>query len=406
MRNKIYLEKMIDLKGEVPIKVLSGLRGVGKSTLLARFADYLRATGVPSWQIIFIQFDQMQYDNIRSYQDLYSYIYEKIQGLPHTYLLLDEIQRISEWEKALNAFFVDMPVDIYLAGSHAGILSEDFKRFFSGQYTELSIQPVSFSEYLEALPDAEEEDKDFLFPGYLKYGSLPVVMSLLDRTELLPLVLSGIYHTALMRDVVEKYAVRDPDLIDCMAKYLASTVGLPVTAKRVHDYLAGVGRKTTGFTMDNYLQMLAESHLFHRVRRYDIKTKSELNGSERFYAADIGLGNMLQGFQNLRDGAMLENAVCLELLRRGYTVYAGKIGTMEVSFVAIGPERRVYYQVVPSIQEDAVRKRILRPLKSIPDQYEKVVLSLDRSGVRDYNGIRNLNIVDFLMEQREKKLHD
>lgn len=405
MKNKIYLEKMIDLKEEFSIKVLTGVRGVGKSTLLARFSDYLRAAGVPAWQIIFLQFEQLQYNNIRDYQELYSFIYEKLQGLPHTYLLLDEVQKIPGWEKALNAFFVDAPVDIYLAGSHAGILSKDFVKFFSGHYTEISVQPVSFSDYLKILPDVEEEDKDFLFPSYLKYGSLPVAMSLLDRTELLPLMLSGIYHTALMRDVVEKYAVRDPALIDSMARYLASSIGTPVTAKRVHDYLSSIGRKTTGFTMDNYLQMLAESYLFHRVRRYDIKAKAELNGSERFYISDIGLSNMLQGFQDLKDGPMLENVVYLELLRRGYSVYIGKLGTMEVSFVAMGPERRVYYQVVPSIQEDAVRKRVLRPLKSIPDQYEKVVLSMDRSGIRDFNGIRNVNIVDFLMGQDEKSHH-
>ena len=402
MKNKIYLEKMIDLKEDFSVKVLTGVRGVGKSTLLARFADYLRATGLPAWQIIFIQFDQVQYDNIKDYQELYAYIYEKIQGLPHTYLLLDEVQRIPGWEKALNAFFVDMPVDIYLAGSHASILSADFVHLFSGHYAEIRVQPVSFSEYLETLPDAEEEDKDFLFPRYLKYGSLPIAMSLLDRPELLPMMLSGMYHESLMRDLVSRYAVRDPALVDSMARYLASTSGTPVTAKRIHDYLKRVGRKTTGFTMDNYLQMLADSYLFHRVRRYDIKAKAELNGSERFYSSDIGLSNMLQDFQDLKDGAMLENAVYLELLRRGYEVYVGKLGSMEVSFVAMGEERRVYYQVAPSIQEDATRKRILRPLKHIPDQYEKAVLTMDRLGIRDFNGIRNLNIVDFLMGQDEK----
>lgn len=405
MKNKIYLEKMIDLKDEMPVKVLTGLRGLGKSTLLARFSDYLEAAGVPSWQILFIQFDQPQYDYIKDYQALYNHIYEKLQGIPHTYLLLDEIQRIPGWEKALNAFFVDAPVDIYIAGSNKGILSEEFCSLFSGNYTEIRVQPVGFRDYLAAIPDVEEEDRDFLFPGYLKYGSLPIALSLSDRQELLPLMLSGIYHTALMRDVVQKYAVRDPDLIDTMARYLASNVGIPVTAKRIHSYLSSVGRKTTGFTMDNYLQMLSDSYLFHRVRRYDIRTKSEVNGSERFYAADIGLSNMLQEFTNLKDGAMLENAVCLELLRRGYEVYAGKFGTMEVTFVAMGPEWRVYYQVVSSIQDDAVRKRVLRPLKSIPDQYEKVVLTMDRSGERDFDGIRNINIVDFLMGQDEASRH-
>ena len=398
MKNKMYLEKMIDLKEDFSVKVLTGVRGVGKSTLLARFADYLRATGLPAWQIIFIQFDEVRYDNIKDYQELYTYIYEKMQGLPHAYLLLDEVQRIPGWEKALNAFFVDMPVDIYLAGSHASILSADFTNFFSDHYIEIKVQPVSFSEYLETLPDVEEEDKDFLFPRYLKYGSLPVAMSLLDRTELLPLLLSGIYHTSLMRDLVERYAVRDPALVDSMARYLAASIGTPVTAKRIHDYLKSVGRKTTGFTMDNYLQMLAESYLFHRVRRYDIKAKAELNGSERFYIADVGLSNMLQDFQDIKDGTMLENVVYLELLRRGYEVYIGKIGSLEVSFVAMGKERRVYYQVAPSIQDPAECKRVLRPLKHIPDQYEKVVLTMDRTGVRDFDGILNLNIVDFVME--------
>ncbi len=402
MKNKIYLEKLIELKDSVPVKVLTGVRGVGKSTLLANFEEYLRASGIPSLQIVSMNFGQIQYENIKNGRELYDHIFEKVNGLPRVYLLLDEVQRIPGWEKTLQSLFERGTIELYLSGSHASILSEAFRDSFSGQYEEIRVQPVSFADYMESLPDVEEEDKDFLFPQYLKYGSLPVAITLLDNSSMLPLLLSGMYYSSLMQDVVETYAVRDPALLDSMAKYLACSIGTPITAKRLHEHLEEVGRKTTGFTTDNYLQILTESYLFHRVRRYDIRNKADLNGSERFYIADIGISNMLQDFQNLRDGAMLENVVYLELLRRGYTVYAGKLGTMEISFVAMGRESRVYYQVVPSILDNSVRTKVLRPLKSIPDQYEKVVLTMDRSGERDYNGIRNVNIVDFLMGEDEK----
>ncbi len=403
MKNKIYLKKLIELKDEIPIKVLTGFRGVGKSTLLAGFEDYLKAIEIPPMQIVSLNFDQLQYNKVRDSRELYDCIYERINGLPRTYLLLDEIQRIPGWEKALQSLLKRGSVDVYLAGSHVSLLSEEFRSIFDGQYAEISVQPISFAEYMKSLPDVEEEDKDFLFPQYLKYGSLPVAMTLLDNRDMLPLLLSGMYHSSMMQDIVEKYAVRDSALLDSMAKYLAGTIGAPVTAKRLQKHLTAVGKKTTGFTMDNYLQILTESYLFHRVRRYDIRNKTDLNGSERFYIADIGLSNMLQDFGNLRDEAMLENVVYLELLRRGYKVYAGKLGTMEITFVAMGSESRVYYQVVPSILESGVRSKVLRPLKSIPDQYEKAVLTMDRSGSSDYNGIRNLNIVDFLMGEDEKK---
>ena len=384
------------------VKVITGMRGSGKTTLLSAFANYLQAAGVSPWQIISLNFENMPRDTIRDYQQLYTHVYDSIQGMPRAYLLLDEVSMVQGWEKAVNAFFLGAPVDVYIAGTRGSLLTEDFLKLFEDRYRELSLQPLSFHEYMDSLPDVEEEDKDFIFPQYLKYGSLPVVLSLSDRKGLLPMLLSGIYHTALMKDVVEKYAVRDPALMDVMARFLASSLGKPITSKRVNSYLAAMGLKTTGYTVDNYLQMLTDSGLFHRIRRYDIKAKANVNGSERFYMADMGLVNMLKDFQDIEDGALMENAVCIELLRRGYKVSAGKIGAMEVTFVADSPEGdRLYCQVVPSLQDEDVMKRTLRPLKSIPDQYGKMTLSMDRSSVRDFDGILNRNIVDFLMERKQ-----
>ncbi len=398
MKSETYLEKILKLRKNDTVKVITGVRGVGKTTLLAMLERTLKAEDVPSWQIIAMDFDAMQNDEIRDFHQLYDSVYERIQGVPHAYLLLDEVHRVEGWEKAVNAFFVGAPVDVYVTGSHAGILSEDFTKLMVGRYEEFRMFPQTFRTYLEACPDAVEEDRDFIFPRYLKFGGLPVSVALAEKQELLPVMLQGIYNTALMRDVVQRYAVRDPALMDSMARFLAGTVGKPVSAKRLNDYLVSVGRKTTGYTMDNYLQMLTESNLFCRARRYDIRGKAHLNGSEKFYMADIGLSNMLRGYQDLEDGPLLENVVYLELRRRGFSVSVGKLGSMEVDFVAVNAEgRRIYYQVEPSLQDAGVRKKALRPLKSIPDQYEKVILSMDRSDVRDFDGIRNLNIVDFLM---------
>ena len=398
MKSETYLEKLLKLRKNDTVKVITGVRGVGKTTLLAMLERTLKAEGVPSWQIIAMDFDAMQNDEIRDFHQLYDSVYERIQGVPHAYLLLDEVHRVEGWEKAVNAFFVGAPVDVYVTGSHAGILSEDFTKLMAGRYEEFRMFPQTFRTYLEACPDAVEEDRDFIFPRCLKFGGLPVSVALAEKQELLPAMLQGIYNTALMRDVVQRYAVRDPALMDSMARFLAGTVGKPVSAKRLNDYLVSVGRKTTGYTMDNYLQMLTESNLFCRARRYDIRGKAHLNGSEKFYMADIGLSNMLRGYQDLEDGPLLENVVYLELRRRGFSVSVGKLGSMEVDFVAVNAEgRRIYYQVEPSLQDAGVRKKALRPLKSIPDQYEKVILSMDRSDVRDFDGIRNLNIVDFLM---------
>ncbi len=397
MENKIYLKKIIESKDNGKVKVLTGMRGIGKSTLLTRWKAWLIDQGVLSQQVILLSLDETQYDEIQDDQQLYQTVFERIQGLPRAYLLLDEVHRIPGWEKAVNAILKADSADICIAGSHSSILSEEFCELMEGRYQEISVYPRTFGDYLEMFPDIEEEDREFVFPGYLKFGGLPVAMALADKASLLPVMLQGIYNTALMRDVIQRYAVRDPDLMDCIARFLASSVGKPITAKRLNDYLTSVGRKTTGYTMDNYLQMLTESNLFYRARRYDIKAKSHLNGSEKFYLSDIGIGNMLRNYQALEDGPMLENVVCVELLRRGYQVSAGKIGSMTVTFVAENENGRLYYQVVPSLQDEHFRKKALRPLRSIPDQYGKVILSMDHLNVRDFDGIRNLNIVDFLM---------
>ena len=397
MINKVYLEKMLDSREEMTVKAVTGVRGVGKTTLFSIFADVLRAGGMPEEQVIYIGFEETGNEWILDYRQLYDHVRGRIEGLPHACLLLDGVQRVEGWERAINAFFVDAPVDIYLAGSHAGLMTEDFVRFFDGHSYEIRMYPMSLREYAEAM----QGEGALLLPGYLKYGGLPAVTTLPEDARVIGSVLSGIYYEALMRDAVQPNAVRDPALMDSMARFLATGGGEAVTARRLGDYLAGVGRKTTLYTMGGYLDMLSGSGLFHRVRRYDIRARAHLNGSERFYMADVGLGNMLRGLSAPGDSAMLENAVYLELRRRGFLVSVGKVGSMEVTFLAEKPDQRIYYQVRPSLADGASLKRALRPLKSIPDQYPKVILTMDPPPGRDFDGILNRSIADFLMGEDE-----
>ena len=395
INNEMYLKKLLQFKDHFSIKVITGIRGVGKTTLLSMFAEALKENGVSDEQIISINFDEMA--EIHNFQQLYEFVNEKIVYLEQAYLLLDEIQQVKGWEKAINAFFVGSPVDIYITGSNSEILSKDFLHLLSEHYELIQMKPLPFNEYLTMVSKNETQDKETYFQQYLKFGGLPIAAKLQGKTDILPILLNGIYNTILNKDIISRYGVRDAVLLNSMNKFLAVNEGKPISLKLIGPYLENMGHVTTGYTIDNYLKMINESGLFHRVNRYDIKSKTTLNGSERFYCADLGLCNALLNFSSVEEEVLLENAVCIELWRRGYEVFAGKIGGMNITFAAFKDEQPSYFQIASSLDSKSKLRKVLYPLQRINDQYSKTILSMDRPKITDYNGIKVFNIFDFLI---------
>lgn len=396
IKRELYLKKLLSLKDQPIIKVLTGMRRAGKSTLLDLLEEAFVEAGVPKAQIIHLNFEWMALDEIRDYHQLYALLQERMRGQQTVYLLLDEIQLVEHWERAVNSLFAERRADIYLTGSNAKLLSSEIATLLAGRYALIEVYPLSFREYLTFLPEAERE-ADAAFQRYLQYGGLPIVPGIPQDEDLIQTVLSGIYNTVLMKDIVQRNAVRDPDLLERIVRFLAAHVGSAVSTSKISGYLTSQGRKTSPTTIDNYLKMLSDAFIFYRAERYDIKGKQYLKTQEKYYIVDIGLRNALLGFHGGDYGHILENIVYLELRRRGYEVGVGKLGTLEVDFVAAKPGRKVYYQVSASILDETTRARELAPLRKIPDQYEKVILTMDRTFVKDFDGIRNVNIIDFLL---------
>ncbi|MDY2964900.1 MAG: ATP-binding protein [Megasphaera massiliensis] len=394
----LYLKKIIKLKDQPLIKVLTGMRRAGKSTLLDLWERKLINDGIAPEHIIHINFEFMLWDDVKDYRALYQLLQEQMAGKEHVYLLLDEIQLVQNWEKAINSIFAEQKADIYVTGSNAKMLSSEIATLLSGRYVLIEVYPLSFREYLDFRPD-EKQHIDEAFQQYLQFGGMPVIPGMPQDMNVIQTVLSGIYNTVLMKDIVQRNAVRDPALLEQIVRFLADNIGNPVSTSKISGYLTSQGRKTTPGTVDNYLKMLRDAYIFYRADRYDIKGKLYLKTLEKYYIVDNGLRNALQGFHGGDYGHVLENLVYLELLRRGYEVGVGKLGNLEVDFIASKPTRKVYYQVSASIMDEKTRDRELTPLQQIPDQYEKVVLTMDRTYIKDFNGIRNVNIIDFLLAE-------
>lgn len=400
VNRNLYLKKIINFRDKPLIKVITGMRRVGKSTLLLLYADYLQRQGVPAEDIVIINFESMEYDEIDNYRKLYALVKNRIELKEKVYLLLDEIQQVKQWEKAVNALLLEGQTDIYITGSNAWLLSSELSTLLSGRYVEITVWPLSFTEYLNFLPEGQRADKEAAFQNYLKFGSMPMVMDIPMQEENVRLTLLGIYNTVLMKDVVQRNTVRDPSLLEHLVRYLADNVGNPVSSKKISDYLTSAGRKTSSLTIDNYIRMLEAAYIFYKAQRYDIKGKLYLKTLEKYYIADVGIRNALLGFKSGDYGHILENVVYLELLRRGYEIGVGKVGTMEIDFVASKGDEKTYYQVAASVTDETTLQRELRPLQGIADNYEKVLLSMDRIFITNYDGIKQMNLIDFLLNAK------
>ena len=404
VERKEYLEQLIQWKDEQVIKVVTGIRRCGKSTLLAQYQDWLKESGIPEEQIVSINFEELEYEELLDYKKLYAYLKERLVSGAKTYIFLDEIQKVPAFEKVVDSLYVKPDVDIYITGSNAYMLSGDLAPLLTGRYVEIKMLPLSFREFLTVTKLEQERG----FAEYLRNGGLPY-LAVMDRTpQKVETYLEGIYNTVIVKDIEDRQARKESDpskrkvtditLLKTIAKYLASVIGSPVSIRSITDYLVSSGRKISPNTVNDYVEALTESFIFYPAERFDIVGKQLLKVNKKMYIVDLGLRNHILPRRNYDLGFSLENIVYFELLRRGYKVMIGKVGNTEVDFVAEKQGAYTYVQVTADMTAEETFEREMRPLTLIRDNYEKIVLTADRLTVGNYNGIHVKNLSDWLLE--------
>lgn len=406
LERKGYLDLLKKWKDDEVIKVVTGIRRCGKSTLLKMYMEFLKSQGISDDRIIFINFEELEYEHISDYKILYNYIKERLHPAEMTYIFLDEIQLVEDFQKAVDSLQVKENTDIYISGSNAYLLSGELATLLSGRYVEINMLPLSFAEFCEL---KSAEDKDLLFAEYMKNGGLPYVSKLDNDDEKINMYLEGIYNTIIVKDIEErqkrkesdpnKRKVNDIALLKNISRFLASSVGSPISVKSITDYVTSTGRKISQNTTDDYVEALVEPYIFYPVERYDVPGKQLLKKNQKMYIVDLGIRRYLLARQRYDLGFSLENIIFLELLRRGYKVNIGKIGTTEVDFVARKDDRIYYFQVTASMVEETTFEREITPLKKINDNYPKTIITLDRFTLGNYDGIEVVNAIDWLLQK-------
>lgn len=386
-----YLDKIKKLKDKQVIKVVTGVRRCGKSTLLQQFRDYLRECGVDNSHIIAINFEDLAFEHLHDYKALYSYVTERLVPGQMTYVFLDEIQTVSDFQKAVDSLFIQENVDVYITGSNAHMLSGELATLLSGRYIEIRMLPLSFAEYYELVGG----DRRTAWNSYFTHGGFPYTAQL-DDDAVRRDYLSGIYNTVLLKDIVSRKRIQDVPLLESVIKFLFDNIGNTVSSKKISDSLTSYGRKTTSVTVENYIEALMDSFILYKAGRYDIKGKQYLKSLEKYYLVDVGLRRLLLGDKYSDIGHILENIVYLELIRRGYRVSIGKIGNLEIDFVAENGDNRIYYQVAASVLNPSTFAREITPLKKVNDHYPKFIITMDELSINE-DGIRQINVIDFLL---------
>lgn len=404
VERKEYLSSLIQWKDEQVIKVVTGIRRCGKSTLLAQYQSWLLQNGVSEEQIVSINFEELEYEDLLDYRKLYSYLKERLVPGKSTYIFLDEVQKIPNFEKAVDSIYVKPDTDIYITGSNSYLLSGELATLLTGRYVEIRMLPLSFREFLEITKLTKQQG----LAEYMQNGGMPYIASMERTAGKVDTYLEGIYNTVIVKDIEDRQSHRasNPDkrkitdiaLLKTIAKYLASVVGSPVSIRSIADYLISSGRKVSPNTVSDYVEALTESFIFYPVERFDIVGKQLLKANKKLYIVDLGLRNHILPRKNYDLGFSLENIVYFELLRRGYRVAMGRNGNTEVDFVAEKQGVYQYFQVTADMTAQETFDREMRPLQNIRDHYEKIVLTADFLTVGNYNGIRVINLIDWLLE--------
>ena len=398
-----YLKQLIENKDVDLVKVVTGIRRCGKSSLLDLFHQYLLENGVSDDHIIHMNLESLRYRNLSSYLSFYDYISENISKDGKTYLLFDELQVVERWETAIESFRLDYDVDIYITGSSAYLLSNEFSTLLSGRYVEIRMLPLSFKEFLNFYEFDLSISIEEKLQKYLQFGGMPILSEYQFNEARSFQALEGIYSTVALRDVLQRNNQVDQTTLHKLVLFLCSNIGSITSPNNIGNVLSNEGnidvkrKNVAGKTIDKYIDMLRNAFIFYSVGRYDVKGKQLLKTLGKNYIVDLGFRNMLLGYRDADRGHIIENVVFLELIRRDYRVYIGKVGETEVDFIAEKPNEKLYIQVTESMVSEETRERELRPLRQIKDNYEKIILSMDRNYINSYDGIKSINLIDWLL---------
>lgn len=395
LQRKEYLDKLIAFRDKQIIKIVTGIRRCGKSTLLRLYQDWLKAQGVSENQIISINFEDMDYEELTDYKKLYAYLKERLVRDKMTYIFLDEIQHVDNFPKVVDSLYIKEKVDIYMTGSNAYMLSSEIATLISGRYVQIEMLPLSFREYMGST--GSMDDRGVKYTEYLENSSFPFTLELKGHPDEIRDYLEGLYNTIVVKDIVNRKRITDTMMLKSVLRFVFDNIGNPLSSKKIADTMTSDGRKIDVKTVEKYLEALSESYIIYQAKRYNIKGKQYLKTLEKYYVVDIGLRFMLLGSRQVDAGHILENVIYLELLRRGYDVYVGKIDTFEVDFVAQNRKGTAYFQVALTARDEKTLERELRPLQAIRDHYPKVLLTMDEDPEAQYEGIRRLNARDWLL---------
>lgn len=392
-----YLAKLRALRDKAIIKVITGVRRCGKSTLMQLFQKELLQSGVSEKQIISINFEDYDFVELRNAKALYQHVVARlVEGAPN-YVFLDEIQHVDNYADVVDALFVKENVDLYITGSNAYLLSSEIATLLSGRYVELQLLPLSFKEYVNATGNTNDLERKYA--DYITFSSFPYAMAFDREMQMTNDYLRGIYSTIVLKDVMHRHSIGDAMMLENVMAFMADNIGNTLSVKKIADTLTSAGRKVDVKTIEKYLSALCQSFILYPAKRYNIKGRQLLKTMEKYYLVDVALRNTLLGSANADFGRILENVVYLELLRRYPNVYIGKTDAFEIDFVAVNMQEVAYYQVAATVRDEATLERELHPLKMVKDNYPKTVLSLDVAPVAYHNGIKIQNVLDWLLEQ-------
>lgn len=392
-----YLAKLRALRDKAIIKVITGVRRCGKSTLMQLFQKELLQSGVSEKQIISINFEDYDFVELRNAKALYQHVVARlVKGVPN-YVFLDEIQHVDNYADVVDALFVKENVDLYITGSNAYLLSSEIATLLSGRYVELQLLPLSFKEYVNATGNTNDLERKYA--DYITFSSFPYAMAFDREVQMTNDYLRGIYSTIVLKDVMHRHSIGDAMMLENVMAFMADNIGNTLSVKKIADTLTSSGRKVDVKTIEKYLSALCQSFILYPAKRYNIKGRQLLKTMEKYYLVDVALRNTLLGSANADFGRILENVVYLELLRRYPNVYIGKTDAFEIDFVAVNMQEVAYYQVGATVRDEATLERELHPLKMVKDNYPKTILSLDVAPVAYHNGIKIQNVLDWLLEQ-------
>lgn len=394
-----YLNKLIALKDKKIIKVVTGVRRCGKSKLLEMYRQWLLKQGVEEERIVSINFEDLDFEDLTDYKKLHTYLKERLVKDNMTYIFLDEIQNVEQFPKVVDSLYIKDNVDIYITDSNAHMLSSEIATLLSGRYIQIEMLPLSFKEYMISI--GSMNDRGIKYVDYLQNSSFPYTLELEGQSDEIRNYLEGLYNTIVVKDIINHSKISEPMMLKSILKFIFDNIGNPLSSKKIADTMTSSGRKIDTRTVEKYLDALTESYIIYQAKRYNIKGKQYLKTLEKYYVVDIGLRLMLFGSKQIDAGRILENIVYLELLRRGYDVYVGKVDEFEVDFVAQNGKGTTYFQVALSVRDEKTLERELHSLRAIKDHYPKILLTMDDDPEVHYDGIRRINARDWLLGLEE-----